>query len=132
MNNLEAARKRLEQETFHQQWNYGILAGELERIATMFDRVSTDQRDELLAQFHDFAGRLPYANDSDYGALLLEFTADSQDDPELAQRLYREAFFRAGWCVQAATAGGEAIARSRDFRRIEAKIINHNAQPNVA
>ena len=104
----------------------------LDQIATMFERTSSNEHNEIVAQFHNVAGPLPYADDSDYGALLLEFTADSLNDVSLAKRLYQEAFYRASWCVHAATAGGESLARSRDCQRIGAKLHHSDDTPNVA
>jgi hypothetical protein len=104
----------------------------LAQFASMFGRMLPDQHDELVAQFHNLAGRLPYVEDSDYGALLLEATADALQDSSLARRLYREAFYRARWCVQAATAGGEMIARSSDLSRIESKFRTQNDRIQTA
>ena len=43
---------------------------------------------------------------------------------ELRAFLLSEARFRAAWCVQAATAGGEAIARAVHLRRLNYRTRN--------
>jgi hypothetical protein len=90
----------------------------------MFARTSRDQHRELIAQFHDCAGKLPYVDDCDFGALVLESAAEAVTDGELREFLLSEARFRAMWCVQAATAGGEAIARSAHLRRLDERTQN--------
>src|SRR3954453_7027896 len=116
---LREARDRLAAETFQQRWDYCALAAHLESLASMFAQTSRDQHRELAAQFHDCAGKLPYIDDCDFGALVLESAADAVADGELRAFLLSEARFRALWCVQAATAGGEANARALHLRRID-------------
>jgi hypothetical protein len=116
---LDRARDRLRNEKFHQQWDYRILAEHLEKLASMFQRTSRDQHRDLIAQFHDCAGKLPYAFDQDFGALVLEAIAVSVGDRDLRVWLLTEARFRATWCAQAGTAGGECIARYQHVKRIE-------------
>jgi hypothetical protein len=112
---LDEARKQLCAEKFHPQWDYRTLATHLEQLASLFQRTSSDHRG-LIAQFHDCAGKLPFIADRDFGALVLEATAAGIDDRDLRAWLYTEARFRAAWCAQAATAGGESIARSRHIK----------------
>jgi hypothetical protein len=121
---LKEARERLAAETFQQRWDFRALAAHLESLAGMFARTSRDQHRELVAQFHDCAGKLPYIDDCDFGALVLENAADAVADNELRAFLLSEARFRAAWCVQAATAGGEAIARAAHLRRLDERIQN--------
>jgi len=110
--------------TFQERWNYQQLAGHLQSLASMFIRTSRAQQRELVAQFHDCAGKLPYVEDCDFGALVLEGAAEAATDSELRAYLLTEARFRAIWCVQAATAGGEAIARAVHLRRLEERLQN--------
>ena len=95
--------------------------GYLTQLASMFTRIAAGQHDMLFAEFHNFAGRFPYAGDSDIGALILEREADDTATGALRARLYREAMWRAIWCAQASTAGGEGLARSIDVDRLTAK-----------
>ena len=119
---LQQARERLVTQTFQERWDYRALAAHLESLVSVFARTSRDQHRELIAQFHDCAGKLPYVDDCDFGALVLEDAADAVTDSELREFLLSEARFRATWCVQAATAGGEAIARSVHLRRLDERI----------
>ncbi len=107
----------------------GILATHVEELAWAFPRAISDQHREMAAQFHNAAGKLPYVDDCDFGALVLECVADSvfgwsEIRTELQRWLYTEAAFRARLCAQAATAGGEGIARAQHLRRIEEKLKN--------
>lgn len=119
---VRRAREALGRETHRETWDYAQLADQLHRLAVVFERGSEDGRRELTAQFHDLAGRLPYVLDSDFGALVLEELADSVSDRSLKRWLYTEAGYRANWCVQSGTAGGECLARLVHAQRIEAKL----------
>lgn len=120
------AKKTLREETHHEKWDYVRLATYLEELAGMFERCARSEHREMIARFHDIAGRLPviWNIESDYGALILEACADDVTDPALRIWLYTEAKFRALWCVQGGTAGGECIARSQHLNRINAKLKN--------
>jgi hypothetical protein len=98
-----------------------VLATHLKRFAHLFARTSKEQHRNMISEFHNDAGRLPYFGDKDIGALILESTADEIVDVELRAFLYNEARLRATWCAQAASAGGEGIARSRHIQSLDAK-----------
>jgi hypothetical protein len=119
---LDEARESLRREKFHQQWDYRTLIEHLERLASMFQRTSHDQHRDLIAQFHDCAGKLPYVLDQDFGALVLEAVACSVEGRELRAWLYTEARFRAVWCAQAGTAGGESVARYNHVKRLDERL----------
>jgi hypothetical protein len=119
---LDRARERLRAEKSHQQWDYRALAECLEKYASMFHRTSRDQHRDLIARFHNCAGKLPYVFDWDFGALLLEATAAEIDDRDLRVWLLTEARFRATWCAQAGTAGGECLARYRHVKRLDERL----------
>jgi len=107
----------------------GILATDVEELAWVFPRSKPEQRRELVAQFHKAAGKLPYVEDCDFGALVLECVGDSvfgfgELRRELRTCLYTEAIFRARWCAQAATAGGKGIARAQHLNRLDEKLRN--------
>ena len=99
----------------------GSDVADLEKFAEIILRISVDQHDSTFAEFHNRAGRFPFANDSDIGTLILERLAERSNSEALKWRLYREASWRATWCAQAATAGGEGLARSQDVERLTAK-----------
>ena len=110
---LAAARRRLHA--------LGADTSHLESLASTLDRIAYGERSEVLAQLHDTAGRLPYVDDSDFGALLLESYADEATRLAWAGELLKHASYRAKWCAQAAGSGGEGMARSIDLQRIQAK-----------
>lgn len=68
---------------FQQSFDYRQLSAHLESLAGMFTRVSRDQFRELAAQVHNCAGKLPYVDDCDYGALVLESVSDIAATAEL-------------------------------------------------
>jgi len=94
----------------------------LESLASTLTRLVAGQLSETLAEFHDIAGRLPYADDSDFGALLLESVAGETADVALARELLTHALYRARWCAQAASSGGEGLARATELNRIQSKL----------
>jgi hypothetical protein len=104
------------------QWNCDVLAKHLEQLASMFERTNRDQHLDLIGQFHDCAGKLPYWHDEDFGALVLEATADNTKDKDLRAWLYTEARFRATWCAKGGTSGGETIARYSAVKRLDEKL----------
>jgi len=92
------------------------------QIAETLPRRHVDQREETIAQIHSLSGRIDYVFDHDFGASLFEEAAEVATDPDTKKLLYRHAFYRASWCTQAATAGGEAICRAVDLNRIKTKL----------
>ena len=119
---LSKAREHLAAMRFEHPCDHRQLVAHLETLAGMFTRVSRDQFRELSAQVHNCAGKLPYVDDCDYGALVLESVSDSAASAELRLWILTEARFRALWCVQGATAGGEVIARGQHLDRLDKKI----------
>ena len=101
----------------------------LENLASLFGRIDQQQHDVSFAEFHNIAGKLPYVSDSDFGALILEREADLNATCPLKPRLYREAMWRARWCAQAASAGGEGLARIEDVDRLMNKIQEAQSGP---
>jgi hypothetical protein len=93
-------------------------------LAALFERTSHEQHRGMIAEFHNQMGegRLPYVGESDVGALILEVQADKLQDPVVKEFLYIEAQFRATWCAQHASSGGEGLARSLHLRRLERKL----------
>ena len=124
LSHLQAAKDQMAEMTFQERRDYRALGAHLESLAGMFCRTGKDQHRELIAQFHDCAGKLPYVADCDFGALVLENAAEATSDSGLRDFLLSEACYRVKWCVQAASAGGEAIARSVHLRRLEERMQN--------
>lgn len=94
-------------------------------LASMFDRLEDKSGiNELISQFHNVAGTIPFINDRDFGALLLELKAIETKDINLKKRLLIEGLYRASWCAQGATSGSEGIARSTHLKRLEHQLQN--------
>lgn len=92
------------------------------RLGQLLLRVSAEQVDVSFAEFHNFAGRFPYSQDCDFGALILEYLADTEAAHERTPRLYREALWRARWCATGATSAGEGYARIEHVDRLLDKL----------
>ena len=103
--------------------NYAGVASLL-RYAEIISQLPIDELEEAFARFHNDVARYDYWCDCDVGALLLERVADGVD-VDLMRRgiLYRHARFRAIWCAQAATFGGEGMARSAHVKQLDAKLL---------
>jgi hypothetical protein len=97
------------------------IAKRILELAAALPRITADQHEEVIAEIHTLSGRLDYVFDDDFGAVVLEEAGDEVSG-EQRRYLYRHALYRATWCAQAATAGGEGISRSRRIDRIKAKL----------
>ena len=99
-----------------------LCAERLIQCAEVLPRVRPGQREEAVAEIHNLAGRLPYLDDLDYGAVALEAAGDLIKDSDFKMVVYTHALYRARWCAQAASSGGEGLARARHIEAIEAKL----------
>jgi len=97
------------------------IAVHMMRIVEMLPRVISDQREETIAQIHNLSGRLSYYEDRDLGALALESIGDLITEKEFQNMVYTHALYRAKWCAQSGTSGGESLARANHIHAIEAK-----------
>ena len=103
--------------------NY-VGATDLLRYAEIISQLPIDELEEAFARFHNDAARYDYWCDCDVGALLLERMADGVEVDSMRRSiLYRHARFRAIWCAQAATSGGEGMARSAHVKQLDAKLL---------
>lgn len=109
----------------------GHHVGMLRRLAGALPRVLEESLESAIAEFHNFAGRLPYWGDCDVGALVLEDVADDMLPGPRRALLFRHALYRAEWCASAATAGGEGMARSVHLERVRAKLRAEQAASGV-
>lgn len=121
---LDTALDALSPETYQQKWDYSALVECLRSLAGRLVRATAEQRRELIAKFHDCAGKLPYPDDSDIGSLFLESAAERAPDAAHRKWLYEEAFYRAKWCAESGTSGGETLARSRRLERLSDRLKN--------
>ncbi len=119
---LEIAIAELEGENVQPKYGYVSLVNHLQNVGENLVSTSPENRREPIAQFHDCAGKIPYAGDCDVGALVLESIADTIEDHEMQMWLYQEAGFRAKWCAESSTSGSECHARSVHFKQIHKKI----------
>lgn len=119
---IQDARDTICRDTARHHWDFRVLIEHLDRLASMFARTSSDQHRSLIAEFHSCAGQLPYAQEYDYGALVLEAAGDAVAVPELRRWLHTEARIRAEMCARGGTAGGECIARYQHVRRLDEKL----------
>jgi len=102
----------------------GVSIAHLKRHAEIIQHLVDQSRTEsAVAEFHNLAGSLPYWQDSDVGALILESVADNLPDGRLKEFLYRHALYRAQWCASSATAGGEGMARMLHVNQLQRKRV---------
>lgn len=94
----------------------------MRKFAALFARTSKAHHREMMAQFHNEMGRVPYDGDRDLGALILEAEADGLTDKDLRLFLYTEASFRAGWCAQNSSGPGEGLARAKHWDDLKEKL----------
>jgi hypothetical protein len=92
------------------------------RFAEIIPRISDMNLEETIAQFHNWAARLPYWKDRDIGALVLEHVADAMTSNPRRAALYRHAAYRASWYAASATAVAEGILRSKHTQQIKKKL----------
>lgn len=119
---VESSLDALSYETHQSAWDYLALANHLQSMGKQLIRASAEHRKELIAAFHDCAGKLPYPDDCDIGALILESAGDEAQDAEHRKWLYQEAYFRAKWCASSGSAGGETLARLTHLKRVDEKL----------
>jgi len=122
---LETSITELDQEIFQPKYDFLSLVNHLQNLGGKLVSTSPENRRELIAQFHDCAGKIPcdsIAADCDVGALVLESVADTIEDSDVKWWLYQEALFRAKWCAESGGSGGECYARSKHFKQLNIKI----------
>ena len=119
---VECSLEALSFDRHQQAWDYLALASNLQSMGKQLVSASAGHRNELIAAFHNCAGKLPYPDDCDIGALILESAGDETPDAEHRKWLYQEAYFRATWCASSGSAGGETLARLKHLKRVDEKL----------
>lgn len=93
-------------------------------MGSIFFHLDKSKWNDAISKFHIDAGRLDYVFDNDFGALVLEKTAEHSSSTDIKRFLLHHAFMQAEWRAQAATAGGELIARDQHVDQILKKLSN--------
>jgi len=90
----------------------------VEAIPRLLDK---SQLESSIAEFHNSAGRLPYWQDYDIGALILECAADQLETGKEKDLFYQHAIYRAQWCASGSSGSGEGMARIQHVHQIQKK-----------
>lgn len=110
-----------------------VLAGidpvPLEAAASTLTSIDDFAFEPAMAEFSKAAENYYSSSDSDYGALLLEKTAEGCPNPDRRMRLLLAAQSRAATFASWATSGGEGTARMLDVNRLLAKLDNVRRTP---
>ena len=98
----------------------------LEDIAKNLSRFSAlEQAVELYHKFEVEAEKLPWPQDSDFGAIVLQVESANANEL-IAQYMLSQAIKRAQWCATCATSGGEGLARSIHIKELESELSKYN------
>ena len=73
----------------------------------------------LLRDFKTVADDLPWPQDHDFGALILQNNYDKAQNKDISRLMLVAACERARWCATCATSGGEGLARSEHLKELE-------------
>jgi hypothetical protein len=79
----------------------------------------------LYGQFEDEANKLPWPQDSDFGALVLQ-AEHANANREIGMFMLYKAIERAVWCATCATSGGEGLARAKDIKELKIELSKYN------
>lgn len=83
---------------------------EIVHLITQCNNVSEAKR--LLTEFEMSANKLPWPQDHDFGALLIQQTYKSAINKNIEKLMINAAYERAHWCASCSTSGGEGLARA--------------------
>lgn len=96
----------------------------IESIAQELSQIKDIER--VKNRFHQFsveADKLPWPQDHDFGALVLQFfSANTVSD--VKKFMLSKALDRARWCACCATAGGEGLARMQHVTELQQLLSN--------
>ncbi|MGI1679211.1 MAG: hypothetical protein K6L75_10795 [Cellvibrionaceae bacterium] len=97
---------------------------EIEALASdIASRNSPVVVESLYQKFEAEAEKLPWPQDRDFGALVLEkYSANAS--AEISKLMLAKAIERARWCATCATSGGEGLARAVHIKQLEHKLAN--------
>jgi hypothetical protein len=80
---------------------------------------------DLYPEFEDEAEKLPWPQDRDFGALVLQSVSVSAPN-NIATFMLSKAKDRAHWCASCATSGGEGLARAEHIKELESELSKYN------
>ncbi len=86
---------------------------------------STPTSKDADAHYHSFeleADKLPWPQDHDFGALVLQAASGKVSDTGVREFLLAKALERAQWCATCATSGGEGLARMQHVQALKAEL----------
>lgn len=80
----------------------------------------------LISEFEKEAGKLPWPQDCDFGALVLQYESRKSKNCMITQLMLSSAIERARWCATCATSGGEGLARAQHIQELKNELFKHN------
>lgn len=81
------------------------------------------EAEEIFISFELEAEKLPWPQDHDFGALILESESNKSTVPDIKRFLLTKAISRAQWCATCSTSGGEGLARSQHVNELKAQLL---------
>lgn len=94
--------------------------------ASISSAESLNRAKEMFTLFVIEAGKLPWPQDNDFGALVLQSESANASNLEVKQFMLNEAISRAQWCATCATSGGEGLARMVHVNELKAALEKCN------
>jgi len=85
----------------------------------------TSEVKKLLTEFEVSANKLPWPQDHDFGALLIQKEYKSAISKSIEKLMINTAYERAQWCASCSTSGGEGLARSVHVKELNILLQNY-------
>jgi hypothetical protein len=87
---------------------------------------SINEAEEIYISFEREAEKLPWPQDRDFGALVLQSLSKIASNREITYFMLSKAISRAHWCATCSTSGGEGLARAEHIHELEAELLKCN------
>jgi hypothetical protein len=81
------------------------------------------EAEKFFISFELEAEKLPWPQDHDFGALVLQSESSHAPNKEIQRFLLIQAISRAQWCATCSTSGGEGLARSQHVNELKAQLL---------
>ncbi|MDN3640870.1 hypothetical protein QWY82_18870 [Simiduia curdlanivorans] len=81
---------------------------------------------EIYVMFETEAEKLPWPQDNDFGALVLQSACLKAPNIEVKKFMLSKALSRAQWCATCSTSGGEGLARMQHVNELKAELSRCN------